>query len=269
MTNMQESAVPEKQWMHEMIGEELLQKKFSTEALKYSRNYESSFFTNALNVGASVESNVVFNSKSYLPRSGMLNLTLDLFGESINFLEVGGRIEGFEAYIEKFFGSKGYFPEEHIEQILKNMRATSDAETTTLEGFLDKITDEPEGSYYLRVFGHELHYHHFHGLENLFISPGSKSPLDLLIDLIRKGNVDYTKSFQVLDSQLHIPTISGLPLILDSKVTGTIKLEMKGNLMAESMTNFKVEGRLHPSAALKVDGQMIIDGRVDKAGGKV
>lgn len=269
MTNMQESAVPEKQWMHEMIGEELLQKKFSTEALKYSRNYESSFFTNALNVGASVESNVVFNSKSYLPRSGMLNLTLDLFGESINFLEVGGRIEGFEAYIEKFFGSKGYFPEEHIEQILKNMRATSDAETTTLEGFLDKITDEPEGSYYLRVFGHELHYHHFHGLENLFISPGSKSPLDLLIDLIRKGNVDYTKSFQVLDSQLHIPTISGLPLILDSKVTGTIKLEMKGNLMAESMTNFKVEGRLHPSAALKVDGHMIIDAQVAKAGVKL
>ncbi|XP_068239146.1 LOW QUALITY PROTEIN: uncharacterized protein [Palaemon carinicauda] len=269
MTNMQESAAPEKEWMHEMIGEENLQKKFSTEALKFSRNYESSIFTNVLNVGASVESNIIFNSKSYLPRSGMLNLTMDLFGESINFLEVGGRIEGFEAYIERFFGSNGYFPEEHIEKVLKHMRSTSDAESTTLEGFLDKITDEPEGSYYLRVFGHELHYHHFNGLENLITSPGSKTPLDFLMDLIRKGNVDYTKSFQVMDSHLHIPTISGLPLILDSKVTGTIKLEMKGGFMAESMTNFKLEGRFHPSAALQVDGHMIIDANVAKAGVKL
>lgn len=130
MTNMQESAAPEKQWARQMIGEELLQKKFSTEALKFSRNYESSFFMNEINTGASVESNVIFSSKSYLPRSAMLNLTLDLFGQSINFFEVGGRIEGFEAYIERFFGPRGYYPEETIETILRNMRQNSDADAT-------------------------------------------------------------------------------------------------------------------------------------------
>jgi len=35
-----------------------------------------------------LESNWIFSQKSYLPRSAMLNLTVDLFGESINVFEV-------------------------------------------------------------------------------------------------------------------------------------------------------------------------------------
>ncbi|XP_064121465.1 uncharacterized protein LOC135225850 [Macrobrachium nipponense] len=268
MTNLQESAAPEKQWMHHMIGEELLQKKFSSDALRFSRNYESSFFMNDLNIGASVESNVIFNTKSYLPRSAMLNLTLDLFGESINFFEIGGRIDGFEAYIERFFGSNGYFPEEHIEQVLRTMRSKSNAESTTLEGFLDKISDEPEGSYYLRLFGNDLHYHHFHGMEN-FLSSSTSSPLDLLLDLVRQGKVDYTKSFQIMDSHINIPTISGLPLILDSKMTGTFGLEMTSNFQAKGFSDFNVQGHLHPSAALEFDGLMLIDAHLSKTGVKM
>ncbi|XP_068239150.1 uncharacterized protein [Palaemon carinicauda] len=269
MTNMQESAAPEKQWIRKMIDEDLLQQKFNSDALRFSRNYESSFFMNELNIGASLESNVIFNSKSYLPRSAMLNLTLDLFGESINFFEIGGRIDGFEAYIERFFGSNGYFPEEHIEQVLKNMRSNSNAESTTLEGFLDKISDEPEGSYYLRVFGNELHYHHFHGMENFFMKSDKSNPLDFLLDILRQGKLDYTKSVQLLDMHMNIPTVSGLPLILDSKIVGTFGLEMTSNFQAETFTNFNVEGHLHPSAALEFEGNIILDAHVTKTGLRV
>lgn len=38
--------------------------------------------------GANYESNVIFSPSSYVPKSAMLNLTVDLFGESINLLEV-------------------------------------------------------------------------------------------------------------------------------------------------------------------------------------
>merc|ERR1711970_1082105 len=179
MTNLQESAAPEKQWVRELIGEELLQKKFNTEALKMSRNYESSFFTNELNIGSAVESNIVFSSKSFLPHSAMLNLTLSLFGESINFFEVGGRIEGFEQVVEKFFGSDGYYPEETVEAIVKSLRQqknTNDDETT-LESFLDKMTDEPEGSYYIKLFGNELYYNHFYGLNEIIKGSGFTNPL--------------------------------------------------------------------------------------------
>ena len=39
----------------------------------------------------------------------MVNLTVNLFGESLNLLEVGARAEGFENMIEDFFGPDGYF----------------------------------------------------------------------------------------------------------------------------------------------------------------
>lgn len=270
MVNLQESAAQGKQWVRELIGEDLLQKKFSTEALKFSRNYESSFFMNELNAGAVAESNVIFSSKSYLPRSAMLNLTLDLFGESINLFEIGGRIEGFEAYVERFFGPSGYFPEETIESILRNMRQKkTDSDATTLEGFFDKITDEPQGSYYLRVFGNELYYNHFHGLENLMKSSGFSNPLDLLMELARKGDVDYTKSYQLIDTHYTIPTVTGLPVVLTAKGTATLALKMIGSFKAQSFKDINIEGRFHPSAAVQMDGQMVVDAHVTSTGLKI
>ncbi|XP_068221439.1 uncharacterized protein [Palaemon carinicauda] len=270
MTNLQESASPEKQWLHNMIGEELLQLKYNKEALKFSRNYESSFFMNELNLGATVESNVIFSGKSYLPRSAMLNLTLDLFGESINFFEVGGRIEGFETYVERFFGPNGYFHEETIEAILKNMREQkTDYESTTLEGILDKATDEPEGSYYMRVFGNELHYNHFHGLENIMKTSGATNPLEFLMDMARKGNVDYSKSYQMFDTHYVIPTVSGLPLAVTAKGTATIGIQVNGNFNIQNIKNVDIEGHINPSAAVEINGLMAVDAHVTRTGLKI
>lgn len=38
--------------------------------------------------GGSFDSNVIFSPKSYIPRSITSNITLTLFGENINILEV-------------------------------------------------------------------------------------------------------------------------------------------------------------------------------------
>jgi len=34
----------------------------------------------------------------------MLNLTVDVFGQSVNLLEVGGRVQGVEDLLERVFG---------------------------------------------------------------------------------------------------------------------------------------------------------------------
>ena len=62
-----------------------------------------------LNLGSTVDGNVVFSQESYVPRSAMVNLTVSLFGENLNLFEVGARAEGFETMIEDFFGPEGYF----------------------------------------------------------------------------------------------------------------------------------------------------------------
>lgn len=269
LTNLQESAAPGKEWARLLIGEELLANKFTTEALRFSRNYESSFFMNEINLGAAVESNVIFSSKSYLPRSAMLNLTLDLFGESVNLFEVGGRIEGFENYLERLFGPDGYFPEDTVAAALRGMRHHKpEAEATTLEQFLEDATDEPRGSYYLRLFGNDVHYRRFHGLGSSS-GQAEPSPFSLLMELARGGNVDYTKSYQLLDTHISVPTVAGLPLTLGAKSSATVGLRMDGSFRAQSLADVRIEGHVRPSAAVTVDGVMLVDAHVTRAGVKV
>ena len=98
-----------KQYVREILEDQNLQKEFNLDKRKFSRNYEGSFFLEKLNTGAKVEGDLIWSQKSFLPRSAMLNLTVDLFGHSVNFLELGGRAEGLEFFVESFFGPNGYF----------------------------------------------------------------------------------------------------------------------------------------------------------------
>merc|ERR1712002_1429279 len=46
-------------------------------------------------------------------------------------------------------------------------------------------------------------------------------------------------------------------------------LKVNGNFMAESLTNIHVEGHFHPSAAVEIDGHMVIDAHVAETGVKM
>ena len=59
--------------------------------------------------GAGAESNLIWSSTSTLPRSLSTNLTVDLFGQSLNLLDAGLRMEGLEYLLETLLGPYGYF----------------------------------------------------------------------------------------------------------------------------------------------------------------
>lgn len=81
--------------------------KYKLDIRKFSRNFEQSIFFDEYNFGANAEANLIFGTDSYLPRTASLNFTFDLFGESINFLEMNTRVQGFEKFLESHFGPKG------------------------------------------------------------------------------------------------------------------------------------------------------------------
>lgn len=81
--------------------------KYKLDFRKFSRNYEHSLFFDEYNFGINSDSNVIFSTDSYLPRQLNLNYTVDLFGESVNLLELSARMEGFEHFVESLFGPKG------------------------------------------------------------------------------------------------------------------------------------------------------------------
>lgn len=109
LTNLMETSDPHKQEIREILEDETLKKEFDLDKRKFSRNYEGSFFWKKLGAGAKLESNLVWSTESFIPRSVMANLTIDIFGNSLNLLEVGGRMEGLEYLLESYFGPSGYF----------------------------------------------------------------------------------------------------------------------------------------------------------------
>jgi len=104
LTNLRESASSAKMSIRRILENVQLQKQFDLDKRKFSRNIELSTFSELLNVGAGVESNLIWSADSFIPRSAMLNLTVDVFGQSVNLLEIGGRVQGFEDILEKLFG---------------------------------------------------------------------------------------------------------------------------------------------------------------------
>eukprot|EP00916_Digyalum_oweni_P007506 GHVL01012678.1.p1 GENE.GHVL01012678.1~~GHVL01012678.1.p1 ORF type:complete len:223 (+),score=7.67 GHVL01012678.1:243-911(+) len=104
LTNLLETESPHKQDIRDVLESELLQREFSKDRRKYSRNYELSFFSEKFNLGGIYENNIIWSPSSFVPRSAMLNLTVDMFGHSVNLLEVGGRVQGLEYLLDTYWG---------------------------------------------------------------------------------------------------------------------------------------------------------------------
>lgn len=274
LTNLQESSTRWKQTLKNLIENEFLRNKFSTDMRKYSRNYEFSTYSDSFHAGGTLESNVVFTSESYLPKSAILNLTLDIFGESVNIFELGTRFEGFEQVIENLFGPEGYFPEESIRNILQNMKnaknETSDRLTELQSLFASQtIYKQPSSHLYAKIFGNEIYYADFEDLQSITTgSINGASILDALIKILREQDVDYVKSFAFIDSSYKIPTLLGFPLELYVNGTGTVGLTIKGKMDLKDLWAHKlvVEGKISPSIALEITGSMIVDCFIIKIG---
>ena len=117
LSNLQETSSPHKQTVRQMLSDVKLPAEFDLGRLQFSRNYEGSVFLQRLNSGAAAESNLVWSSSSSLPRSLSANLTMDLFGRSLNLLDVGVRLEGLEYLMETVLGPYGYFGQEGKSQV--------------------------------------------------------------------------------------------------------------------------------------------------------
>lgn len=107
LSNLASSASPVRVEAQGLLADNDLGKKFRMDIRKFSRNYEQTLFFDEYNFGMTTDADLIFSTQSYLPRTASLNLTADLFGESVNFLELNARAEGFEDLVESIFGPTG------------------------------------------------------------------------------------------------------------------------------------------------------------------
>jgi Domain of unknown function (DUF1943) len=88
MANLKQNKTPGKQQVRRLINKLQLDRSFKVDLRKYSRNFANTHFCSINNAGWELDANVIYSTKSFLPRSASMNLTLDLFGHSVNLFEV-------------------------------------------------------------------------------------------------------------------------------------------------------------------------------------
>ncbi|XP_075217057.1 uncharacterized protein LOC142322172 [Lycorma delicatula] len=289
LTNLQETSSKWKMEIKEMLKNEYLQNKFKTDVLKFSRNYEGSLFSDKLNAGVTVDSNIIFTPESYLPRSAAVNLTIDMFGETLNIFELGARLEGFEKTFEDFFGPNGYFKDDSVLKILQNLMQYK-PENKTKSALDDNIINNEimeysndfktnyklerklQGLFYGRIFGSELYLKQFEGLSELFSEGYNKDSLASIFNLANVFNnksIDYTKSMNLLNTNYVISTLVGLPLQLSVNGSATIGLKLQSNNDFENLfktMSATVSMSIHPSALVEITGTMSVDAMIATSG---
>lgn len=255
LTNIKETSDMFKSDIRSIVENQQLKGMYDMDKRKFSRNIEISKYFDMLDLGAKAESNVIFSTQSFVPRSASLNLTVDMFGSSVNLLEVGGRVQGVEDVLEKFL-AKTKESSQHDSSLLK---------------YLDrKFAPQPDrmqASAFARVFGNEIYYTDIHDWE--MPSTDRASYMEMFQNLADgSSQMDFTKAVQFLDIQLSIPTHMGLPLKLKLTASSVMSMKAQGkaDLRSLFMGQLDINGQLRPSAALSVQAEMSVDAFYAKAG---
>ncbi|KAJ8040656.1 hypothetical protein HOLleu_15014 [Holothuria leucospilota] len=106
------------------IGEEELP-EYPRNIFKYSRNMEISkmltipYFNKTF--GGSIESNLIYNPDTIMPKSMMLKYAISALGKDYDLIETGWDVQGYEAVMESIFGPAGFFPNNVMRTLFREM----------------------------------------------------------------------------------------------------------------------------------------------------
>ncbi|KAJ8914493.1 hypothetical protein NQ315_002765 [Exocentrus adspersus] len=238
LNNLLKTSVPTKVEIQSLLSEKDLVKKFSSDIRKYSHNFEGSLYFDDYNLGSSYDSNVIFSTSSYVPRSVMFNFTVDMFGESLNIFEINSRLEGFEHYLESLFGPKGssnIMPN----SIIKSIRQTRDIQSDeALKNEMDQLPN--------------------------FFKNVTKDPKE----------ISYKKSHVLLDCNYIVPTTAGVPILLTALGTSSVNVKLFGSLKTGGFSkNRELEldltADIQPTVSLDISGEMSVDAFYASTGAKI
>lgn len=273
---------------------------FSRHFAKYSRNIEQSYFAPSLDIGVGIESNLLYAPGSFIPRSIDFNLATALQGVSMNLVEVGARVEGFEVIVEKIFGPKGYLRTASFRDIISDivkyamkeshtiteefqlaLRQNNLIDTSFLSKFFSKIyccgrSDVLKANIFARLLGQELGFASLSG--NLFdLAPSniygwSASYINKIINELKNTNTNMAHAGQI-DFDYTFPTIQGTPLTLKLQGTAVIGLSMEGNFyppeLSSNWRNGEKSMKLIPSLSAELQGFVGYETYLTKTGIKM
>jgi hypothetical protein len=287
MENVQHSHDPHKRHVREMLARESIPvHKFPRDIRKFSRNVEYSYVHEATNMGGVVDADIIY-AKSFAPRQLVLNVTVPVWGKSINLVEVGLRQRGLERELERAFGPNGkLMSSKNVNEMLRDAmdffaeaknevrdRRASNSRLSLLDERTNFNNQETEGSVYVKVDGKIVAYLDINDLDDQVSQ--SRDVISSLMDkLSSRMKVDRAFAVQLVDTEVKIPTSNGMPIKLDVNATlvAAVKAETKMDLKGlEKRNNKDAYGELLavPSFALELSAAMKVDAHSSEPGMKV
>ena len=249
------SLLPYKKDLQNLFGSKFLQDKWKTDARKFSRQVGTSYYSDHLKIGGNFDGRLIFSESSNIPRSAMVNLTANIFGENINLFEVGARGEQFEDLIKQLSGPDGNIDKESFSRLLNQFLEKPNK--NELNGENDDIS--PRGNIYLKIFSQDVLYSSFKGINFWKSYLGSFWPMSFFSGsqefFDKNQNLAYERSTIFLDGKIEVPTIAGLPLHVDINGVSSVSLTSKhnidfANLFSLGTGSFSIE--FSPSVSLQV-----------------
>lgn len=285
LTNLAKTSSPQKIEMQGLLADNRADVKPSFDFRKFSKNYEYSLFFEEYNFGVSGESNVIFGTESFLPRSIQFNGTMNLFGNSLNPVEFALRIRGMEKYIESIFGLNGPLnfeklmdkfgfifeklknmfnvEDDVIETILRSRRSTDD---NLIDGISYKPKydfNKPVGYFEHKIFGNDINFYRFESFNELSDIIKKIVPIEQLKGIFSRKEEIFMQSGTLIDVSYTVPLMSGFPLILSG--FGAYSLDMRYFASIDNLAKFWDEksidfiGEMKPSLSMELSTKMQID----------
>merc|ERR1739838_1119895 len=121
----------------------------------------------------------------------------------------------------------------------------------------------------MRLFGADVGYHSFHGIENFYEMQPKFDISTFLAQFISSGETEYSKSFKFVDTELQYPTMSGFPLSLKLDGTANLGIKVDGEFSMGGFTDMDIHGHVYPSAAFEMDASIRVDTHFAKSGMKM
>nr|XP_053642617.1 vitellogenin-like isoform X1 [Cherax quadricarinatus] len=298
LVNLQDTNTPHKEHLRHMLTNILLPRDFETDIRKYSHNIDLSYFFPSLDIGAGVESNIIYAPGSFVPRSIDFNLTVASGGALVNIGEVGVRIEGLRPIIDKLIGPGGYlrrtslsnifryilmFLEKQLKEIIDNFQdITRQKRTTDMSLIYDFFTDinyygrdgGVRADIFARYMGQEISFASLSGnLEDIAAIRIGRTVGSFIAEiLLQMKNVKTNNARTAgLHLEYSITTIQGTPLKLKFEGTAIVGLELEGNLnLIDLFMNSKREENttITPSLSIQIDGFIGFDNYLTTTGMK-
>jgi len=275
MKAVQESSCPIKAELKRMITAHPVSARFSRDPSKYSQYFEYSKFFESVNTGVAADASVVFSPKSFLPRSAHMNLTLDAFSHSFNFLEVGGRVEGLEKVLEGLIGPTTALGKGIANELSRRQtRSTDQSSFGRFDNEVD-IDKDPEQklSFYVNVHGNEIDYVEFASFKELTAKMMNSAvqlmryhPNNVMNEIAIQGQIDIAKNVVLFDDRVTASTILGVGLVSEIRTVANMVLKASAPMPDGSGL---IKASLEPSAVLQVDVSLTLDAGVFRHGSRV